>query len=190
MPMNSPTFEPDLSKLYDIEEAELTARLDATRAVLSHGGEKGRALEGEVSKLLRPILPSEYGLSTCFIAYEDEEGCFRLSSQLDIIIYDALRCGALARFESCDVFPLEAVYGYIEVKAAIDTSTIDKPPLDSLEYCIKKSTELRGMRTRDTIVQSVEPRLNQSISRLRTCWQSALGYLPLRQRAASPNQSV
>lgn len=146
--MTSPEFEPDLGKFYEKEENALAARLDAIRAVLSHSGEKGRALEAVVSKLLRSILPSEYGLSTGFIAYEDENGDFRLSSQLDIIIYDALRCGPLARLEACDVFPLEAVYGYLEVKAAIRTSRKKELPPDSLEYCVKQCAQLRDMTIR------------------------------------------
>jgi hypothetical protein len=141
-------FSPDLNEFYKIEEASLTAKLEAIRAVMSHAGEKGRALEAEVSKLLRSILPSEYGLSTGFIAFEKEAGCFELSSQLDIIIYDAIRSGPLARFETCDVFPLEAVYGYVEVKASLCTSKKEEPPPNSLEHCIKQCAKLRQMRKR------------------------------------------
>lgn len=140
-------FKPDLATFYDVENKILAARLDAIRAVISHGGEKGRALEAEISKLLRSILPSEYGLSTGFIAYE-QDGALRLSPQLDIIIYDALRSGPLARLESCDVFPLEATYGYVEVKAALRTSRKMEPPSDSLEYCLRQCAELRQMRMR------------------------------------------
>jgi hypothetical protein len=83
--------------LLRLDERALNARLDAVRAVISHGGEKGRALEHQVMDLLRSMLPSEYGLTTGFIAHLANDGRPRLTPQLDIIVYDALRSGPLAR---------------------------------------------------------------------------------------------
>jgi len=110
------TDPPDFATLTRLEDAALSAKLEAVRAIIAHAGEKGRALEEAVTSLLRDILPAEYGLSTGFIAYHADEAV-RLSPQLDIIIYDAVRTGPLARFTACDVIPLEAVLGYVEVKA-------------------------------------------------------------------------
>ncbi len=137
---------PEFSDLSKIEEELLVAKLQATRKAISHAGEKGRALENEVLRLVRDLLPSEYGLSTGFVAYQTPEGP-RLSSQLDIIIYDAVRCGPIVKLESCDVFPLEAVYGYIEVKASICSSSDSaKEATDnSIEACLNKNKILREM---------------------------------------------
>ena len=66
--------------------------------------EKGRALEQAVFHLLRELLPGEYGLSTGFIAYH-ADGTIKLSPQLDIIIYDAVRTGPLARLSACVARP-------------------------------------------------------------------------------------
>jgi len=140
---------PKFADLRQIEEKALLAKLEAVRKTISHAGEKGRALENEVIQLLSSFLPSEYGLSTGFVAYHTSKG-IRLSSQLDIIIYDSIRGGPLARLGSCDVFPLESVYGYVEVKASIQ-STSDSAkeyPHDSIEACILKNKELRAMRRR------------------------------------------
>ena len=113
---------PQFSALAEIEESTLLARLEAVRKTISHAGEKGRSLENEVSRILRSFLPSEYGLSSGFIAYRSSDGV-KLSPQLDIIIYDALRCCPIARLCSCDVFPIEAVYAYIEVKASLQSTS-------------------------------------------------------------------
>jgi hypothetical protein len=140
---------PNFSDLNAIEETLLLAKLDAVRAAIVHAGEKGRALEHGVCTLLRSILPAEYGLFTGFVVYHTPEGP-RLSSQLDIIIYDALRSGPIVSLETCDVFPLEAVYGYVAVKATLKSSSdeAEKPAENSLEQCLKKNRELRKMTDR------------------------------------------
>ena len=131
---------PDFKELTKIEMRALEDQLKSVRQVLSHAGEKGRVLEGYIIAFLRKILPSEYGIGTGFIAYHGPKGT-KLSSQIDIIIYDAIRCAPIVKFETCDVFPLESVYAYIEVKACLRSSP-KKEPVDSIEYCIKRSADL------------------------------------------------
>ena len=147
--MNENIKQPNFSDLRQIEEKAILARLEAVRKTISHAGEKGRALESEVTKLLSTFLPKEYGLSTGFVAYHTSSG-IELSSQLDIIIYDSVRGGPLARLGSCDVFPLESVYAYVEVKASIQSTSdsSNKYPDDSIESCIQRNKELRSMRRR------------------------------------------
>ncbi|MBI2528485.1 MAG: hypothetical protein HYV93_21190 [Candidatus Rokubacteria bacterium] len=137
---------PDFSTLARLEEAALGAKLEAVRATISHRGEKGRALAQAVILLLREFLPAEYGLSTGFIAHH-ADGTVKLSPQLDIIIYDAVRSGPLARLTACDVFPLEAVHGYVEVKASLRSSSdsAEAPSDDSIEHCLEQNRELRRM---------------------------------------------
>jgi hypothetical protein len=85
-------------------------------------------------------------LSTGFIAYH-ADGTVKLSPQLDIIIYDAVRTGPLARLTACDVFPLEAVHGYVEVKATLRSSSdaAQRPSENSIEHCLRQNQELRRM---------------------------------------------
>lgn len=134
-------FSTDFGALTSIEEDFLSAKLQSLRMSISHSGEKGRSLESIVSNFLRDILPSEYGISTGFVAYHASEGEIKLSPQLDIIIYDAIRCGPIVRLSTCEVFPLEAVYAYVEVKASIQ-STSDKAKEfadNSIERCLDKN---------------------------------------------------
>jgi len=128
---------PDLTELTKIEAEILSARLKTVRASISHAGEKGRDLEFHVRRLLRDLLPAEYGVTTGFVAYVENDKV-KLSSQLDIIIYDAVRSSPLIRLESSDVLPLEAVYGYVEVKSTLRSSQADELPHDSIESIIKR----------------------------------------------------
>ena len=141
--------KPDFSALNAIEEELLVAKLKAVRKSITHAGEKGRALEYEVSSLLRSILPAEYGIATGFVAYHSEEGP-RLSPQLDVIIYDALRGGPLISLDTCDVLPIEVVYGYVEVKATLRSTSDDAEEAadDSIERCIERNAQIRAMRRR------------------------------------------
>jgi len=84
-----------------------------------------------------------------FVVFHAADGP-RLSSQLDVIIHDALRNGPIVPLETCDVFPLEAVYGYVEVKATLKSSSdeAEKPAENSIEKCLMRNQELRNMRDR------------------------------------------
>jgi len=147
--MSKPKSKPNFKEFVDIEQQGLRARLDAVRAAISHAGEKGRALEADVQKLLRSFLPAEYGLSTGFIASRTPDGNVEISKQLDIIIYDALRAAPLMTIGTSDVFPIEAVYAYVEVKASLTQSkNLKRPASSSLEKCLNDNAKLRQLRER------------------------------------------
>jgi len=124
-----------------IEEEILQCKLRNIRVAIEHRSEKGRAVEYLVMNLIRDFLPKEYGLGTGFIAYHNETiDNIEITSQLDIIIYDALRGGPIINLESCQVFPIESVYGYIEVKTVLNS--------DLLNQIVKQNNELRKIRNR------------------------------------------
>jgi hypothetical protein len=141
--------QPDFLALSKIEEDWLVSKLDATRKAILHAGEKGRSLEAEVTTLLRSFLPEEYALTTGFVVYHADNGR-NLSPQLDIIIYDHVRSGPITRLATCDILPLEAVYGYVEVKASLQSTSDGAKEFadNSIEMCIKKNKQLRGMTER------------------------------------------
>jgi len=138
---------PDFKELARIEEEALVARLAAIRSSISHAGEKGRSLEFEVISLLREFLPAEYGLSTGFVVWMSPDGP-KLSQQLDVIIFDAVQYAPIIKLGSSDVFPIEAVYGYVEVKATIRSSEAEALPSDSIERCIEQNKAIRDMKNR------------------------------------------
>lgn len=155
-------FNPDLLKYSECEKEILLAKLKALRATVKHPSEKGKSIEYEIMEYLRGILPNEYGLSTGFIAYHNES-CIKgkkyvkendkinISTQLDIIIYDALRYGPIIKLGSCDIFPLEAVYGYVEVKTSISK-------LAELKKILNQSKNIRKLKTKFYI----RPKPNES----------------------------
>jgi hypothetical protein len=172
--MNKPGL--DFLALCKIEEDLLRSKLDAARKAISHAGEKGRSLEAEVTTLLRSFLPGEYGLTTGFVVYHTAKG-LHLSSQLDIIIYDPIRSGPIARLATCDVLPLEAVYGYIEVKAVLKSSPDDTQRFadNSIEKCLERNKELRNMTDR----RFWTPIVNDPVSAglIRKEWVSIRSYI-------------
>lgn len=110
---------PSLSKFLALQEQSLRLQLDVVRSAISHRDEKGENLERHAIAFLRRLLPAEYGLGTGFIAHRAEDGSVKLSRQLDVVIYDALRGGPLIDLETVQVFPLEAVLAYVEVKSEL-----------------------------------------------------------------------
>lgn len=160
-----------LLKFTKADEAILTAKLEAVRLAIDHPSEKGRAVEENVRHFIRDLLPSEYGVSTGFIAFHEntcqketlirkdpayevyeytysvEDDRISISRQLDIIIYDALRFGPIARLGTCDVFPAEAVLAYIEVKSIIDGST-----------CRSGKTDIQEMLLQSRLIRDIKIR--------------------------------
>jgi hypothetical protein len=165
---------PNLTELTGVEAEILAARLKAVRFSITHPGEKGRDLEFHVRHLLRDLLPAEYGLTTGFVAYVENDAV-KLTSQLDIIIYDAVRGSPLVRLESCDVLPLEAVYGYVEVKSTLRSSQAKELPHDSIEAIVKNNAFIRTLRTRAYFTpMSGSP---SAIGRLAGAWRALRAYV-------------
>ncbi len=166
------SFNSNLLKFTTEEENILRARLQAIRVAIppEHPSDKGRSVELAVYKFFRDILPNEYGLTTGFIAYHTNDcieetivptetghrydyrytpdrDAIALSSQLDLIIYDSIRFAPIARLESCDIVPFEAVIGYVEIKAWINNDR-DKPGLTPLQNILSQSKNLRDIKVK------------------------------------------
>jgi hypothetical protein len=163
-------FKPNFLDFTIAEEGVLRSKLGAIRAAISHPGEKGESTELEIMQLLRGFLPAEYGLGTGFIVYHPneciekaqivEDGNFsykcsynptkdilKLSTQIDIIIYDALRSGPIVKLGTCEVFPLEGVYGYVEVKTSVGKRK-DKDGKTAIQKLYSQSNDLRSMKSK------------------------------------------
>ncbi|HEY5603986.1 MAG TPA: DUF6602 domain-containing protein [Gammaproteobacteria bacterium] len=142
-------MRPGFSRISQLQERALHDQLVAARELISHPSEKGRSLEREVSAVLRELLPSEYGIGTGFIVSHGSNGP-QLSSQLDIIIFDSIRGGPLGRLAACEVYPIEIVYGYVEVKASLCLAgdNAKKLPYNSIQKCMEQNHALRQLRER------------------------------------------
>lgn len=86
--------------------------------LIQHTGTVGSYREDLVRNLLRKILPARYEVSTGFIENS--------ARQLDVIIWDAHRYGALFREGHLVVVPMPSVRAIIEVKTTLSTGPLDE----------------------------------------------------------------
>jgi hypothetical protein len=98
-----------------------------------HSGENGRNKEDLLINFLKSYLPNRYSLSTGFIFDTNDVK----SNQNDIIIYDSFWSSILFPENVSQFFPIESVYGLIEVKSMLDTN--------ALKETIKKAKTIKTM---------------------------------------------
>jgi hypothetical protein len=168
--MNIP-YNERLLRFTTAEEEILEAKLKGVRTAIDHPAEKGKAVETQIRQLIRDLLPTEYGVTTGFIAFHDnscqsevteiqdanrtvysydylpDRDTIGISTQIDVIIYDALRFSPIAKLGTCDVLPAEAVYAYVEVKSFVKlrAGTDEKEGLASI---LAQSRRLRDIQIR------------------------------------------
>ncbi len=163
-------FDLDLAELLSAEEGVLLSRLKALRSTIGHPAEAGAFAAEDLRSLIRELLPAEYGVGTGVIAHhagqsvecapQEREGRkvqkyryhpeldeILISPPLDLLIYDAVRSGPLARLGSWDVFPLEAVYGCVQVVPSMGKRK-DKEGKTQADRLFDLAALLRGMRVR------------------------------------------
>lgn len=101
--------------------AKVAGAITEARAAstLTHQGVKGTVLEILISRLFRPLLPSDVGVGTGQII-ESYRGL--LSNQVDVILYDKSILPPALYDEQTGIFPIEAVLYAIEVKTTLDST--------------------------------------------------------------------
>jgi len=86
-------------------------------SVLPHLGERGRNDEERFRRFLTRVLPRRFSIGTGFIVCSEPD--VPISNQVDIVLFDEIYNSPLHRELSAMVFPVEMVYGTIEVKGRI-----------------------------------------------------------------------
>jgi hypothetical protein len=89
------------------------------KTLVDHRAEKGRIVESVVKSALRVILPGRFSIGTGFAITASGKS----TSQLDIVIYDGLFNAPIALEGGIGLFPIECIYGFIEVKTRLDQKT-------------------------------------------------------------------
>ncbi len=110
-----------------IKEAEVANKL-------THNGVKGLILEILISKIFRPLLPSDLGIGTGHIISQPGT----ISKQIDIILYDRGILPPALYDESTGLFPVEASLYAIEVKTTLTSK--------GLKLAHESAVELRKFR--------------------------------------------
>jgi hypothetical protein len=106
----------DALRLLFAREAEILS------GVLPHYGERGANDELRVRQFLARVLPRKFSLGTGFLVCSDPSA--PPSAQTDIVIFDEVNNSPLHRELAADVFPIEIVYGTVEVKGTLDRNDL------------------------------------------------------------------
>ena len=115
----------DTRTLFQKISQQMTADFEAS-AQIKHAGLKGTIRENNLRNFLAEgRLPTKYGLGSGEVVGRVRD----TSRQCDVIVYDKLNGVTLMYDESVQVFPIDCVYGMIEVKSALSKTEF----LDALE---------------------------------------------------------
>ncbi|TMQ30148.1 MAG: hypothetical protein E6K65_06360 [Nitrospirae bacterium] len=111
-----------LKRIFELESGVLTA-------TLPHAGERGRNDEERFRSFLVKVLPRRFSIGTGFLVCSNPE--LPYSRQMDTVIYDEIHNSPLHRELAAYVFPIEMVYGTIEVKGLLKPGDL-VPALQSI----------------------------------------------------------
>lgn len=111
---------PNQHDIYFGQLQEFAKRSKEQLHLIPHNAERGRALEGVISQILGEILPKRFSLGTGFVINSAGER----SAQQDIVIFDHIYNAPLLSSAACSLFPVECVYGTVEVKSTLTKKTL------------------------------------------------------------------
>jgi hypothetical protein len=92
--------------------------------VLPHAGERGRNNEERFKEFLARILPKKYSVGSGFIICSKEH--VPVSSQTDVVLFDEFHNSPIHRELASHVYPIEMVYGTVEVKGRLEKKDLPK----------------------------------------------------------------
>lgn len=121
-PMHPPASRSSISvqQVFQGIAATMLADFDQIQAQIVHPGARGEDRELAVKDFLSKYLPKKYAVGSGQII--DRSG--GISSQCDIVVYDAFNCPLLLVKEGYQVFPVETVLAVIEVKSVLTAGKI------------------------------------------------------------------
>lgn len=119
-------------------------------AAIKHSGDKGTAREGLLRAFLADsgYLPERFGVSQGSSHVVSTTG--DVSEQIDLLIYDRLNCPRLLTMSNIQYFPVESVYGIIQVKSGLDS---EQSTLDALQNI----ASFKRLRKSRDLVKKVGP---------------------------------
>ena len=91
------------------------------KSLVQQRAEKGRIVEAVVKTALRAILPERFSIGTGFAITASG----KTSSQLDLVIYDGHANAPIILEGGTGIFPIECIYGFVEVKSVLNGKAID-----------------------------------------------------------------
>jgi hypothetical protein len=121
-------------------QVQMLSDFNASATIL-HSGDKGTARENVLRDFLKgPYLPKRYGVAEGTGAVVATNGA--MSGQIDITIYDALDAPRLLDVGGIQYFPVESVFGVVQVKSNLSSTAEIVDGLDNIASF--KSLRCRG----------------------------------------------
>ncbi len=124
-------------QLFEGNRKILQTEAEYFSTLTTHPGEKGLLNESHLRKLISRYLPKKFGIGTGFVV-SNKSFPERRFKQLDLIVYDALNNSPLYQSDAFGIFPIEMVYGYIEVKTTLRYG--------DLESAFETNKEIRALQ--------------------------------------------
>lgn len=113
---------------FDALQSILKLQSQILTGVLPHNAERGRNDEERFRNFLGKVLPRKFSIGTGFINCSNP--AIPVSSQTDVVIFDEIQNSPLHRESSAFVYPVEIVYGTIEVKGVLRPQDLEKVAID------------------------------------------------------------
>ena len=154
-PAGTKAYYEALRNIFALESRVLTASLP-------HRGERGRNDEERFRFFLTKVLPRRFSVGTGFLVCSNPT--VPPSGQIDTVIFDEIYNSPLHREFAAYVFPIEMVYGTIEVKGLLKSSDL-VPTLHSIarvrqlakekQYVVYGSTSLEPGHPDQPVVAAI-----------------------------------
>ena len=122
---------------------KMVVDFDELSRQVKHRGLRGRIREITVVRdFLSPRLPKQLELATGEIVSSDGS----VSRQMDVVVFDGLKCPVFLKAEEVHILPVEGVYAVIEVKSKLDKL--------GLEDSIEKTLSVKAMPKKAFVAQT------------------------------------
>lgn len=115
---------PGVQKYYQTLQKIFQLQSEILTGVLPHSGERGENDEERFRDFLRRVVPKKFSVGTGFLVCSDPD--IPASSQTDVVLYDEIHNSPLHQELSAYIFPVEIVYGVIEVKGLLQKKDLKK----------------------------------------------------------------
>jgi hypothetical protein len=115
---------PSVRNYYAALQEQFKLQSRVLTEVLPHSGERGRNDEERFREFLGRILPRKYSVGSGFIVCS--EASVPPSSQTDVVLFDEFQNSPLHRELTAHIYPVEIVYGTVEVKGRLEKRDLPK----------------------------------------------------------------
>jgi hypothetical protein len=115
---------PSIRSYYSALQAQFRLQSSILTDVLPHSGERGRNNEERFREFLGRVLPRRFSVGSGFVVCS--ESSVPVSSQTDVVLFDEFHNAPIHRELASHVYPVEIVYGTVEVKGCLEKRDLRK----------------------------------------------------------------